>query len=1743
MTTLHCSSIPAVHHAYDDAIAGLDRTARIEANIAAIRLARQLEEEDRAAAPEELAVLDRFTGWGGIAHVFEHRPDMPVPASLRDQLRDLLGEDEWHAAAAATLTAFHTPRRLASAIAGGLQHLGYDGGRLLDPGAGTGAMIAALPEDLRQRSQVTAVECNRTVAGIAQRLHPAVNVVADRLERSSLPDGLFDAAIGNLPFANVLVTDRRYRNLSPLLHDYMALRTVDLLRPGGIAILITSRGFLDKETTGVREAVRDRATLIAACRLPESAFHRHSRTRAVADVLVLQRRPELLTALEVRHRSAVLAGEIDWISTEALAGSPGAVPVNRYFAERPEHVLGTASVVSGPYGPTLSVSGERDDAVLADAVARLLRSLPTGIYGPASIHGPDGHAGAPTPTLPRPEGAPRHILGEGTGEVLRWGAAGYEALDLGPTDRARLAALLGLRDGLRQAIASQAEGSSAERAAARASLRARYASFTAQHGWVRDRRNGELLAGDPDYKLLSALEVPTLSGYREADILHRDTGTTLPGNHPVSTIDEAIAVSLDRAGRVDLGLVARLLDLATPEQAAGLAGDRLYFDPAAAEWVLADEYLSGDVRGKLETARAAAAADASLERNVRALEAALPPAVGFTDIEAAIGATWIAQADYEAFAASLLTDAGDPRPVCIARNPVDASYAIHTVDRARHLVQATQTWGTDRRPFHHLLDNLLNNTPIVVRDRLEDGSHVVNLVATEDAQAKAREIEEAWRDWIWSDPARRDRLAARYNELMNREVPPRFDGSHLTLPGLAETWRERVRPVQRDAVWRVIRHGAALIGHEMSVGKTLTLVIAAMEARRLGRARRPLLAVKKANLDEIVGAAREYYPDAHILALPDGATAAERHEFLGLLATGEVDLAITSHDAFDRIAISPATESAVIAEQIADHRIALQALDEDDPAGRRTVKQIAAAIERLEARLETLAGHAARDDVVTYEDLAVDLLLVDEAHRYKALPVVTRDTALKGVPRGESKRALHLLMAARVTAEVNRRAGRRSRGLVLATGTPVTNTIPEVFTLQRYLQPEILDERGLAHFDAWVRVFGQAETRLEMSVAGDYRLTTRLCRFVNLAELARMVSPLFDVVFAEDVKDLRRPKRNVQAVPVPATPALASVMAWLRDRANSLSASSNDNMLSISSDGRKAALDPRLVLAPDSDNAGGKLAAAAVNIARIARDNPGSVQLVFMDIGLHGISTTAGLACSGDDDAEVVRIARRDAASGTAFSARAELIRLLAGHGVAGHRVCDVLAVEGKARRAAIRALRTGRAAVGIGSTETLGTGHNVQDRIVAVHHIDAPWLPASLEQRDARGVRHGNLNDEVFVYRYVTVGSFDAFMWQVLDTKTRFIRAFLDACRGRGLDGLVREIRNDDAAVLSPGEVMAIAAGNPILLRRAELQDRVKRLERSRQRAERVRQEAGATVGRLAAELAGLRGEIPAARAAAADAGRLTLQPFVLELPAMGAIDALVATKRAEAAAELDRRITALETAVLHDLRRREDVPIAARGAFAVLASVIPHGRRQVVTDLVVSHRPSGAVLRRHRVSWHGADRGAGAIASLDRQVSRFTDLPARLEIMQRETEQDLETATALTRHRFADLADLQDAREALARIERMLSLPAPDPEAVDAVRRTNLGFAELDALAARLAERAMLAVGEERQQLLAEAAAHQAVANERDPDLEAQRSMQDRVVEFPQPSRALLDRVPDPDDAPDAPVAQELLDLFSAA
>lgn len=1722
------------HDHYDDNIAALGRNARVRANIAAIRLARQLHADTRAPDHKERAVLDRFTGWGGVAPIFDPRGGTAIKPPLRDELRHLLGREEWHAAAAATLTAYHTPRRLAATLGRGLVHLGFSGGTLLDPGAGTGAMLAGIPREIADRTRITAVECNSTVAGLLQLLHPQANVIAERLERTALPDGIFHGAIGNLPFANVLVADRRYRHLSPLLHDYMLLRTVDMLRPGAIAVLITSRGFLDKDRDAVRIAVRDRAELIAAYRLPATAFLRHSRTNVVADVLVLRRRPDVLATLPDDERRSLLLDEFDWTVTRDISVSNADSTVSAYFANNPDHVLGTLELTPGPHGPALSVRSAADDVEIARQLESHLLSL-----APGARRIPAGGDVAPA-HVQRPTGSPRHILGASRGEILRWGAQGYALAPVAPEVSARFTSLLHLRDALRAAIAAQADAEPPPvRAGTRAVLRARHAAFVSRYGRVSAPINASLFEDDPDYALLGSLEIHTAAGLRDADILHRDIGAASAAPHGATDVDQAIAISLDQTATIDVGLVAHLLSL-PPDEIPALAGDRIFLDPDAHEWVPADEYLSGDVRRKLDIARAAASADTTFARNVIALEAVQPSPIPFNDIDVPLGAAWIPDADYAAFAASILSDTGEDKPLAISQNPVDASFNVHASDRSTRIVQATQTWGTARRPFPRLLEHLLNGTPIVVRDRLDDGRSVVNLRDTESAQSKAGEIQEAWADWIWTEPSRRERLAARYNTLMNREVPPTYDAAHLSLPGLSPVWRQRVRPVQRNVAWRVIRHGAALVGHEMSVGKTLSLAIIAMECRRLGRARRPLLAVKAATFDDIVAAVREYYPQANILSLGEAATPRHRHQFLARLATGDADIAITTHDAFDLIAVSPETEAAVINEQIDDHREALVSLDPNGRAGSRTVKQLEAAIKRLEVRLETLAAGPARDDVLFYEQLGIDLLLIDEAHRYKALPVATRDPSLKGVPRTASKRALHLLMAARITAETNARAGRRGRGLVLATGTPVTNTIPEVFTLQRYLQPDVLADRRIAHFDPWLRLFGRSEQRLELSVAGDYRLTTRLCKFVNLPELARMVSPIFDVVFAEDI-DLKRPRQSAQVVAVQPTTKLRAIMTWLKDRAEHLSGSTSDNMLAISSDGRKAALDPRLVLDSGPDNAGGKLAEAASRIARIARQTPGSVQLVFLDIGLHPIAAARSAPEISADDTipEDAVAATLDAASDSDFSARNELVRLLVeDHGMERGRVLDFIEMRGSPRRRAMQALRSGRAQVAIGSTELLGTGVNVQDRVLAIHHIDAPWLPASLAQRDARGVRHGNHNETVYTYRYVTVGSFDAFMWQCLDTKARFIRQFLDACRGRSIDTLGREIRNDDTAVLSPGQVMAIAAGNPLLLRKAELDDHVRRLARARQRFHQMRAEAATTATTLSARLDATRTHLGNARTAAESARRLAAQPFHLAVRAPDGPTQPFTTRTAAAAA-LQAAITAHYEDSCGSARPVRGAPIAHRGDFILTVSVELSRHHGWSTTLHLQHDPSGAHLLPLQVAYAGTGTCEGTLRSLDRQIARYSDLPARFTEQADLLVRDMAAAENLTARVFPHELDLATARADLARIERILSLPDPDPARVQELRAHCLTFERLDHMAATSAALAVSLDGAERHDALHAAAAYQALANEADPAAKAYRAALEHPADFPQPSNTLLDLPPIPD-AADHDIPQDLLTLF---
>ncbi len=1427
------------------------RSAKLAANLAALEVLDRLETERRSAQAGEQAVLARWSGWGSLPQVFdEANGDF---AEHRARARRLLGSDEaWAEARRTTLNAHYTSAEVVAAMWDLVGRLGFSGGWVLEPGCGSGNFIGFAPEGC----SVTGVEADRTTAAVARHLYGArAGVHHGRFESFGAPEASFDLVIGNVPFAKVTPHDPRHNRSRLGLHNYFIVKSLHLTRPGGLVAVLTSRYTLDARSPAARREMEALADLVGAVRFPARAFAASSGTEVVCDLVVLRRRPD----------GAEPAGP-SWTSTVPAPVDTGgeAVFVNEHLAAHPDFVLGRLAIdrgmyreheltiePTGPLGPALAGALDR---VVADADARGLRYVL-----------PPRPAPLPAP-LPAAEVLPTFVQEGSFVVVAGRGLARSEGGQLRPyrprygSDVAELRRLIRLRDATRSVLAAQVAGDGEpELARLQAELGDAYGAYRRVHGPLnrfRTARTGRVdpdtgedvvrrirprmggFRDDPDWPLVAALEVfddETQVARRSAIFDQRIISPPVQ-RLGVDSPAEAVAVCLDETGRLDLGRIAELLGTGVDAARAEL-GDTAWEDPASGELVPASRYLSGDVRAKLDQAKAAARFEPRWEANVAALDAVLPRQLEPDEITAGLGAPWIPAADVEAFCREVLA-----AEVELERVAALGRWSVVLRAGRRASVSLSSEWGTARADAVTLLDASLNQRLHTVTDETEGGRRVRNDAETIAARDKQDALAARFSAWVWEDPDRADRLARRYNELFCSVVVPVHDGSHLSLPGLAESFTPH--PHQRDAVARILTDGRVLLAHAVGAGKTATMVMATMEMRRLGLAAKPAVVVPNHMLDQFTREWLQLYPTARILVADrDRLSKERRKEFVARCATGDWDAVIFTQAGFGRIPLGPELRAAYLGRELERCRLAL---GQSRSGKGLSVKRLERRIAQLEESYQRLLSAETKDDGVRFEETGVDHLCIDECHLYKNRRV---DSAIDGMGNPGSQRAQDL--DAKLWA-LRRASGHRV--VTFATATPVANSIAELWTMQSYLQPDVLAAADLEPFDSWAATFGRTVTALELAPDGaSYRMKTRFARFQNIPELLNLYRQVADVRTAEDLK-LPVPSLaggGPETVVVAASETLRDYVAELAARAERVRSRvvmpDEDNMLKITGDGRRAALDLRLVgERPDPD--GGKLAVAAERIAAIYRrshdlrfldeagqshDRPGALQLVFCDA-----STP----------------------SGSGWNAYDELRELLAAHAVPAEKVRFVHeAGTDEAKAKLFAACRDGRVAMLVGSTDKMGIGTNVQARAIALHHLDCPWRPADIEQREGRIVRQGNQNTEVSILRYATEGSFDVYMWQTVERKAAFIN---QVATGRAVD---RDVDDIGDQALSYAEVKALATGNPRILekasadadvarlgrlRRAHLDDQ-HRLRRALDAAERRSAAAGQRIRRIEAALA----------------------------------------------------------------------------------------------------------------------------------------------------------------------------------------------------------------------------------------------------------------------------------------------------
>jgi N12 class adenine-specific DNA methylase len=1366
---------------------------RFRDNVSAITLARQILGEGRPATPDEQANLAKFSGWGSMPGAFN--PDSDRAGDWKNeaqQIKGLLSPEEFAAGSKSTLNAHYTSGPIVDGLWNAVKRLGFNRGRVLEPSMGIGNFLGLMPPEMREPSQITGIELDSLTGMLAKLLYPRANIQVKGFQDFHAPDGFFDLAISNFPFGDYRVHDRDYAKHGAFIHDYFFLKSLDKVRPGGLVIAITSTGTMDKLNPRVRKAIAERGDLIAAMRLPGEMFGKTAGTAVVTDILFLRRRA---------------AGEEPasekWMDVVKVPDPGGGedIPVNEYFASHPRQILGTLDRSGTMYrGDSKNVTRPADfEKQFADAIGR----LPADLYqaatrkpaSPKSINPDDLKMGGYT------------VQG---GKVYRNTKQGVVEEEATPARARLISDHLQVRDALRELYTSQLTNApKSETDAGRARLNEVYDDFVERNGPLHRQANARAFRDDPDAPTILAIEDwnPKTRTARKADVFRQNTVRGYEKPTSADSSSAALGISLNETGAVDLDRMSSLLGRSARDIGQELVKEGLAYENPAGGWESADKYLSGEVRRKLLEAKDAAKADKKFAPNVKALEAVQPPDMEASEINVKLGVPWVAPGDVADFAAHLFSAA--PEHFSARYLPTTATwffdYSRVGANRHQHGVQDSELYGTSRASFPEIMKNALNGTFITIRDKGPDGNSYVNSEATAAANAKVEELQSQFKDWIWQDDARRRRLARTYNDTYNSVVPAKYDGAHLTFPGMSPFWSQRLRAHQRNAVWRTISNGTALYAHEVGTGKTATMVASAMELRRLGLARKPAIVALKSNIEGIVKDAREIYPGAKILHI-DKFDAANRKKTIARIASGDWDMVIMTHDNLNLLPMKKEVEQGFIQRELDELENVLRAVQEEEGGSRRgksdnkLVKQLEKAKVRLEERLKE-ALDAKRDDAVTFEETGIDALFVDEAHKYKSLPVYSKHQRIKGIPQSSSRSDRATMMAMRTQWLQELQNG---RGVVFATGTPIANTMAEMYTMQRYLQPLELQRRGIFAFDAWASTYGTLNTRLEYDVVGQMKPVTRFSEFVNMRSLKQVSSQIMDVQRANKMPGFKRPTRKDEAHAVPMSQEQRDYLSQLRHRAEEARrkrpGEPGDNMLSISMDGRKSALDMRMVDPGAGDDPASKLNKAVSNVLAMHKAHPGKTQMIFLDLGVN--PTEWG------------------------FSAYNNIIAKLAEGGIPREKIIDFAHLTDAKKRGAVGRLDSGDALVGIGGSEKMGTGVNAQKLLIALHHLDAPWKPSDLEQRDGRGWRSGNQNKEVQIHRYVTKGSFDTFMWQTVTAKHRFINAFMDS------DEFANTLKEEgDEGEMSYSQVMAIASGRPALIEKVNVDRDVQNLEGAQRR------------------------------------------------------------------------------------------------------------------------------------------------------------------------------------------------------------------------------------------------------------------------------------------------------------------------
>ncbi len=1354
-------------------------------NVAAIRTLRALEAEDRSATLQEQETLSRYVGWGGIPQAFDAQNEDWRREYA--ELKELLSETEYASARASTLNAHYTSPAVIRAIYDAVEQMGFRTGNILEPAMGVGNFFGLLPESMAG-SRLYGVELDSLTGRIARQLYPEADITVAGFETTDRRD-FFDLAVGNVPFGNYQVNDKAYNHLRFNIHDYFFAKAIDQVRPGGIIAFVTSKGTMDKQSPDVRRFIAQRAELIGAIRLPNNAFARNANTEVTSDILFLQKRDRPITL------------EPDWVH---LGQTGDGIPVNSYFAEHPEMILGRMAWDDSMYGgrketACLPLEGADLASQLHEAVERLQGSY-------LEAEPPElGEGEAIRAAIPADPNVKNYTYTVVDGQVYYRENSLMVRPDLSAAAEARVRGMVSLRDCVQELIALQMDPATPDSAIRdqQAELNRLYDAYTAKYGLLNSRGNAQAFSDDSSYYLLCSLEILDEDGNlrRKADMFTRRTIRPAQAVDHVDSASEALALSIAEKAGVDMAYMEQLTGQTWDELASQLQGAIYRLPESAGDepcYVTADEYLSGNIRSKLASARLAAEKDEAFQINVSALEKAMPRDLDASEIEVRLGATWIPPRYIQQFMLELLQPPIQARyRLRVAYSSATAEWQIENKSSVpAHNVAAYTTYGTGRASAYRILEDSLNLRDVRIYDTVRDADgkekRVLNSKETTLAQQKQQAVKDAFRDWLWQDPARRQELCARYNELFNATRPREYDGSHIRFSGMNP--EITLRRHQRDAIAHILYGGNCLLAHEVGAGKTFEMVAACMESKRLGLCSKALFAVPNHLTEQWASEFLRLYPSANLLvASKKDFETKNRKKFCARIATGDYDAIIIGHSQFEKIPISQERQERLLQEQIDEIEAGVEKLRASH-AERFTIKQLERMKKQLETKLQKLTSATRKDDVVTFEQLGVDRLYVDEAHNYKNLFLYTKMRNVAGLSTTDAQKSSDMYLKCRYMDELT-----GGRGIVFATGTPVSNSMTELYTMMRYLQHDLLASRGFSHFDCWASTFGETVTAIELAPEGTgYRARTRFARFFNLPELMAMFREAADIKTADQLH-LPTPEAVYHNVVAKPTEMQKDMVEALSKRAAEVHAGvvnpKEDNMLKITSDGRKLGLDQRILnpLLPDDEHS--KVNQCVENILRIWREGESGklTQLVFSDLSTPG---------------------------GEGFTVYEDIRRKLIAAGVPEGEIAFIHDANTEVKKKELFAkVRAGQVRVLLGSTQKMGAGTNVQDRLAALHDLDCPWRPGDLEQRKGRIVRQGNRNDTVHIYRYVTENTFDAYLWQTIENKQKFISQIMTS------KSPVRSCEDVDETALSYAEIKALCAGNPLIKEKMDLDIEVARL------------------------------------------------------------------------------------------------------------------------------------------------------------------------------------------------------------------------------------------------------------------------------------------------------------------------------